>query len=131
MIANDLRYSLLISISVHAGIVWWLFSTIPVPVSNNRISQQQVMNVTLFSDVSTTSEDIKKHGVTSPTRKSQSSVKKSQPVVTKKSEPESGVTKPVAGEATEKGRAESAPTGESGFQLEGAPDGGGIAVGPT
>lgn len=123
MITNDLRYFLLISISAHTAILWWLFSTIPVPVGNNTISQQEVMNVTLFSEISKTSENNKKQTQgTSLTRKSRSWVKKSQP--------ESGITKSAASEATETGRAKPAPTGENGFQPT-APAAGTGATGAT
>lgn len=66
---NHLQYSLLISISVHALILWWLFST--VLVRKNRISQ---VNVALFSS----EPEISKTYGTSPTRESQPLVAKSQ-----------------------------------------------------
>jgi hypothetical protein len=128
---NRLQRSLLISISVHALILWWLFST--VSIKNNRISQT---NVALLSDL----PEISKSEGTSPARQSQPSFKRSQPANPGRLAGNSGklgaAAEPLQTPTME--RIEFEPTGgglplsgESTFPSEGEAPGqpGGVAIG--
>ncbi len=107
---NRLQYSLIISISVHALILWWVFST--VPFRYNRISQT---NVALLSDL----PEISKSEGTSTTRQSRQPLKRSQPANPGRLAPSSGKAR-AAAEPLE------TPTLEP---MESEPTGGGVPLG--
>jgi hypothetical protein len=84
---NHLQYSLLISVSVHALILWWVLTT--VSFRDNRISP---ISVALLSDP----PEISKDEGASPTRQSRQSVKRSQPANPGRLSPNSGKARAAA-----------------------------------